>query len=135
MKEMAAAKSPTDLFQLQSEMFRKSFDSCGGLWLEEHRGDAEARQRIAFAPLSSRVSLAVEKVRVQPRSDSRSQIKKSATGPGGLSSHAGLSHFLVMPDAFVVASLLAENRFPLFRRDARRPGLVKLTPACGILVP
>ncbi len=28
MKEMAAAKSPTDLIQLQSDMFRKSFDSA-----------------------------------------------------------------------------------------------------------
>lgn len=62
IKEMAAAKSPTDLIQLQSEMFRKSFDSAVAYGSK----NTEAMLKIAsdaFAPLSSRVTLAVEKVR------------------------------------------------------------------------
>jgi phasin family protein len=62
IKEMAAAKSPTDLIQLQSEMFRKSFDSAVAYGSK----NTEAMLKIAsdaFAPLSSRVTFAVEKVR------------------------------------------------------------------------
>jgi phasin family protein len=62
IKGMAAAKSPTDLIQLQSEMFRKSFDSAVAYGSK----NTEAMLKIAsdaFAPLSSRVTLAVEKVR------------------------------------------------------------------------
>ena len=62
MKVMAAAKSPTDLIQLQSEMMRKSFDSVVAYGSK----NTEAMLKIAteaMAPLSSRVSLAVEKVR------------------------------------------------------------------------
>ncbi len=60
--QLAAAKSPTDLIQLQSEMFRKSFDSAVAYGSK----NTEAMLKIAsdaFAPLSSRVTLAVEKVR------------------------------------------------------------------------
>jgi len=62
IKSMAAAKSPTDLIQLQSEMFRKSFDSAVAYGSK----NTEAMLKIAsdaIAPISSRVSLAVEKVR------------------------------------------------------------------------
>jgi phasin family protein len=62
LKGMAAAKSPTDLIQLQSEMFRKSFDSA----MAYGSKNTEAMLKIAsdaIAPISSRVSLAVEKVR------------------------------------------------------------------------
>ncbi len=62
IKGMAAAKSPTDLIQLQSEMFRKSFDSAVAYGSK----NTEAMMKIAsdaMAPISSRVSLAVEKVR------------------------------------------------------------------------
>ena len=62
IKGMAAAKSPTDLIQLQSEMFRKSFDSAVAYGSK----NTEAMLKIAsdaFAPLSSRVTLAVDKVR------------------------------------------------------------------------
>ena len=62
VKEMAAAKSPTDLIQLQSEMFRKSFDSAVAYGSK----NTEAMIKIAsdaMAPISGRVSLAVEKVR------------------------------------------------------------------------
>lgn len=62
IKEMAAAKSPTDLIQLQSEMLRKSFDSA----MAYGSKNTEAMIKIAgdaIAPISSRVSIAVEKVR------------------------------------------------------------------------
>lgn len=62
IKNMAAAKSPTDLIQLQSEMFRKSFDSAVAYGSK----NTEAMLKIAsdaIAPISSRVSIAVEKVR------------------------------------------------------------------------
>jgi len=62
IKDMAAAKSPTDLIQLQSDMFRKSFDSAVAYGSK----NTEAMLKIAsdaIAPISSRVSLAVEKVR------------------------------------------------------------------------
>jgi phasin family protein len=62
IKQMAAAKSPTDLIQLQSEMVRKSFDSAVAYGSK----NTEAMLKIAseaMAPLSSRVTLAVDKVR------------------------------------------------------------------------
>ena len=62
IKDMAAAKLPTDLIQLQSDMFRKSFDSAVAYGSK----NTEAMLKIAsdaIAPISSRVSLAVEKVR------------------------------------------------------------------------
>ena len=62
IKDMAAAKSPTDLIQLQSDMFRKSFDSAVAYGSK----NTEAMLKIAsdaIAPISSRVSLAVEKMR------------------------------------------------------------------------
>ena len=62
VKEMAAAKSPTDLIQLQSEMFRKSFDSAVAYGSK----NTEAMLKIAsdaMAPISGRMTLAVEKVR------------------------------------------------------------------------
>ena len=62
MKEMAAAKSPTDLIQLQGEMFRKSFDSAVAYGSK----NTEAMLKIAsdaMAPISGRMTLVVEKVR------------------------------------------------------------------------
>lgn len=62
IKEMAAAKSPTDFFKLQSEMARKNFDTAVAYGSK----NTEAMLKLAsdvVAPLSGRVSLAVEKVR------------------------------------------------------------------------
>lgn len=62
VKDMAAAKSPTDLLQLQTELVRKSFDTAVAYGSK----NTEAMLKIAseaFAPLSSRVSIAVDKVR------------------------------------------------------------------------
>ena len=60
MKAMAAVKSPTDLFKLQGELARRNFDAM----VAHYSKNAETGMKIAneaFAPLSSRVSLAVEK--------------------------------------------------------------------------
>lgn len=62
IKEMAAAKSPTDFFKVQSEMARKNFDTAVAYGSK----NTEAMLKLAsdvMAPLSGRVSLAVEKVR------------------------------------------------------------------------
>lgn len=61
-KELAAQKTPTDFFKLQGEIARKNFDSAiafgsrsSEAWLKL-AGDA-------FAPLSGRVNLAVDKIK------------------------------------------------------------------------
>ena len=62
VKELAAVKSPTDFFKVQGEIMRRSFDavvatgSKNSEILVKLAGDA-------FAPLSTRVSLAIEKVK------------------------------------------------------------------------
>jgi phasin family protein len=62
IKELAAAKSPTDFFKLQSEMVRKNFDSA----VATSSKNSEAMLKLmsdAMAPLSGRVSMAMEKAR------------------------------------------------------------------------
>ena len=62
VKKMAAIKSPTELFQLQGEIARRNFDAM----VSTTSKNTEAMLKLAneaFAPLSSRMSLAVEKVR------------------------------------------------------------------------
>lgn len=61
VKELAAVKSPTEFFQLQSALLRKSFDGA----VAQASKNTEAMMKLAtdaFTPISSRVSLAVEKV-------------------------------------------------------------------------
>jgi len=61
-KEMAAIKSPTDFFEFQSKILRRNFDSMVALTSK----NTEATVKLvndAFAPISSRVSLVVEKVK------------------------------------------------------------------------
>ena len=61
VKELAAVKSPADFFKLQSEMLRRNFDAA----VAAGSKNTEAMFKLtndAFAPISSRVSLAVEKV-------------------------------------------------------------------------
>lgn len=61
MKEMAAIKSPTELFQLQGKIARRNFDSL--VAFSSKSGDAMLKlYSDAFAPLSGRVSLAAEKL-------------------------------------------------------------------------
>ena len=62
VKNLASAKSPTDLFQLQGEIARRNFDAM----VSTASKNTEAMLKLvneAFAPLSSRMSLAAEKVR------------------------------------------------------------------------
>ncbi len=62
IKELAAAKSPTDFFKLQGDMMRKNFDSA----VATSSKNSEAMLKLmsdAFAPISGRVSMAMEKAR------------------------------------------------------------------------
>lgn len=61
MKEIAAIKSPTELFQLQGKLMRRNFDS----FVAFSSKSSEAMVKLAneaVAPLSSRMSLAADKV-------------------------------------------------------------------------
>ncbi|MGN3974110.1 phasin family protein [Tsuneonella sp. SYSU-LHT278] len=61
LKAMAAVKSPAELFKLQGEIARRNFDAA----VARYSKNAETSMKLAndaFAPLSNRVSLAVEKV-------------------------------------------------------------------------
>ena len=62
IKELASAKSPTDFVKLQSEMVRKNFDSAVAYGSKNTETYLKLMSD-AFAPLSSRVSLAVERAR------------------------------------------------------------------------
>jgi hypothetical protein len=62
IKELAAAKSPIDFFKLQSELVRKNFDTA----VANGSKNSEALLKLfsdTFAPISGRVSIAVEKAR------------------------------------------------------------------------
>lgn len=63
LKSMSAVKSPTELFKLQSDFFRTSFDS----YVAEASKTTEALMKLAgeaAQPLSSRVALAAEKAKL-----------------------------------------------------------------------
>ena len=63
LKGMSAVKSPTELFKLQSDFFKTSFDS----YVAEASKNTEALMKLAgeaAQPLSSRVALAAEKVKL-----------------------------------------------------------------------
>jgi phasin family protein len=60
VKELAAVKSPTELFQLQGKIVRRNFDAM----IATSSKNTEAFMKLAseaFAPLSGRVNLATEK--------------------------------------------------------------------------
>lgn len=62
IKELAAAKSPTDFFKLQGDIMRKNFDSAVAYGSK----NSEAALKLfsdTMAPISGRVSVAVEKAR------------------------------------------------------------------------
>lgn len=62
IKEMAAAKSPTDFFKIQGDVVRKNFDSA----VAYSSKNSEAMLKLmndVFAPISGRVSIAMEKAR------------------------------------------------------------------------
>lgn len=61
MKEMAAVKSPTELFQLQGKLMRRNFDAMVAFGSKS----SETMVKLAsesMAPLSSRMSLAADKI-------------------------------------------------------------------------
>ncbi len=61
MKEMAAVKSPTELFQLQGKIARRNFDAL----VATSSKNVEAAMKLAnesFAPISGRINLAAEKI-------------------------------------------------------------------------
>ncbi|MXO59835.1 phasin family protein [Altererythrobacter salegens] len=61
MKEMAAIKSPSELFQLQGKLARRNFDAM--VAYSSKTGDTVMKlYSDAFAPISGRVSLAAEKL-------------------------------------------------------------------------
>ena len=62
IKDLAAAKSPSDFFKIQGDMLRKNFDSAVAYGAK----NSEAMLKLmsdAVAPISGRVSVAMEKVR------------------------------------------------------------------------
>ena len=62
VKEIAAVKSPSDFFKLQGEIMRRNVDAA----MATTSKHSEAMVKLAgdaFAPISTRVSLAVEKVK------------------------------------------------------------------------
>ena len=62
IKELAAVKSPADFFKLQGEILRRNFDAA--VATGSKRSEAVLKlANDAFAPISTRVSLAVEKVK------------------------------------------------------------------------
>lgn len=61
-KELATLKSPADLLKLQSELMRRNFDAAIAFGSK----NSEAMMKLAneaFAPISGRVSLAVDKIK------------------------------------------------------------------------
>jgi phasin family protein len=60
-KEIAAIKSPTELFQLQGKLARRNFDSMMAFGSKSSETFVKLANE-GFAPLSSRVSLAADKV-------------------------------------------------------------------------
>jgi len=61
LKELAAVKSPTELFQLQGKIMRRNFDTL----VAASSKSSEAMMKLAndaFAPLSGRMNVAAEKI-------------------------------------------------------------------------
>ncbi len=62
IKELAAVKSPADFFKLQGEIMRRNFDAAVASG-SKHSEAVLKLTNDAFAPVSTRVSLAIEKVK------------------------------------------------------------------------
>ena len=61
MKALAAVKSPTELFQLQGKLARRNFDAAIAFGSKTSESLVKLANE-AFAPISNRVSIAVDKV-------------------------------------------------------------------------
>ena len=62
VKELAAVKSPADFFKLQGEILRRNFDAAVSVGSKRSETIVKLATE-AFAPIQTRVSLAVEKVK------------------------------------------------------------------------
>ncbi|PKB14754.1 phasin family protein [Novosphingobium kunmingense] len=62
IKDLAAVKTPADFFKLQGEIMRRNFDAAVASG-SKHSEAVVKLANEAFAPLSTRVSLAIEKVK------------------------------------------------------------------------
>lgn len=62
VKELASAKTPTDFFKLQSDLLRKQFDASVAFGSKQSEALLKLASEAA-APVSGRVSLAVEKIK------------------------------------------------------------------------
>jgi phasin family protein len=62
VKELAAVKSPTDFFKLQAEFLRRNFDIAVANTTKNSEAVVKLANEVA-APISTRVNLAVEKVK------------------------------------------------------------------------
>ena len=60
IKQLAAVKSPVEFFELQSKLFRKNFDAAVATGSKKSE-EALKLANEAFQPLSTRISLAMEK--------------------------------------------------------------------------
>lgn len=61
LKKLAAIKTPTELFQLQGELLRRNFDTAVAYGSKNSEKVVKLANEV-FAPISNRVSLAVDKV-------------------------------------------------------------------------
>ena len=62
VKDVAGIKSPTELFKLQGDMLRRNFDAAVATGSKRSEAMVKLANQ-AFAPLSSRFSVAVEKIK------------------------------------------------------------------------
>jgi phasin family protein len=62
MKELAAVKSPTEFFELQSKLLRKNFDAAVATGSKKSEETLKLVNE-AFQPISTRLSLAMEKIK------------------------------------------------------------------------
>ena len=62
IKELAAVKSPTEFFELQTKLFRKNFDAAMATGSKKSEEVLKLANE-AFQPISTRFSLAIEKIK------------------------------------------------------------------------
>ena len=62
VKELAAVKSPADFFKLQGEILRRNFDAVVASGSKTSEAVVKLTNE-SFAPISNRVSIAIEKVK------------------------------------------------------------------------
>jgi phasin family protein len=84
-KALAAVKTPTDFFKLQSELMRRNFDTFVATG-SKHSEEMVKLANEAFAPLSTRMSLAMEKAKLA----AYAALDAKQKGPGRVQRSPGL---------------------------------------------